>query len=84
MTREQFVSKYRHHMLGFLSECWALRRLEPSSFGMEVDRQLGRIERMLDGMARDLIPDEKPLNGTPLPQRKVNHENGNATKLPVN
>lgn len=49
-TKEQFVADYRRRMLGFLCECWALRKIAPTALGMEVDRQLIGIDALLREM----------------------------------
>lgn len=59
MTLEQFISEYRRRLLGFVCENYALRKIEPSHFGMEVDRQLAGINALLKEMYETCNP-KKP------------------------
>ena len=63
MTREEFHSKYRPHLLGILADCYAIRKMPPSEFGMEVDRHLSKVTALLTSMYNDLAPKEVPGNG---------------------
>lgn len=75
MTRDEFIAKWRPVMLGWMGEAWALRKLAPSEFGMEMDRQIYQMGRILDSMYAELHPKpsaQPPANGPakpgPIPQ----------------
>ena len=73
MTQDEFASKYRRQLLGFLADCFSVRKLAPSEFGMEVDRMHHEIAHMLKQMYFDLttektnvqttLPNGPPSNG---------------------
>ena len=61
MTEAEFSSKYRPVLLGRLAECYATRKMDPSSFGMVVDQQYREIENMLRKMWTDAQPESAKL-----------------------
>ena len=64
MTQEEFTNKWRPHILGWLTECWAARKLAPSEFGMLADRQASALALHLNKMFNDAQPKPSPNGDT--------------------
>ncbi len=58
MTKPEFVEKYRSVMLGLMAESWAVRKLDPSSFGMVMDQHYQRVREVLGQMYDSLAPEQ--------------------------
>lgn len=72
MTTEQFITRFRPALLGWLTDAYACRKLNPSDFGQLVDSQVGRLESLLrqmwaaarkDDEATVPVADKAALNG---------------------
>ena len=80
MTDEEFVLKYRPLLLHYLSDCWAMRREAPSTFGMLMDQQIQSLNVVLHQMIRD-IRSVTPSVETPAPVGSVVRSNGVTRKV---
>lgn len=71
MTREELIRKHQRLLMGFRTECYCVRKMAPSEFGMDVERQWVNVKNELEQMLKEFM-DAKQVNGqTPRPATAV-------------
>jgi hypothetical protein len=65
MTQDEFTAKYRPLLLGWMTECFAMRAIAPSAFGMMMDGKYQNLERLLLQMFIDAQPKPAPARVIP-------------------